>query len=161
MNCASYDMVSLYPDLNIRGIPFADIVFINPWWMCEGYSSHSVYVSVTKLGATYLVYTLKTRFFTRYSIVWISLKIFFFQKFWQHQLLNSIKKISCPNSTYKNYFNFLHQKCCHFMEVHLSTITRKREVLCYSRLPRRSGRQLLERHWRVIESLTMPQIDTL
>ena len=36
-------------------------IMINPWCMREGYGSRSVCVSVTKLAATYLVYTLKTR----------------------------------------------------------------------------------------------------
>ena len=52
--------------------------------MCEGYGSHFVYVSVTKLGATYLVYTLKTRYYLAFYKVFHCVdffeNVFFFSK---------------------------------------------------------------------------------
>ena len=56
------------------------ILIINPWYMCEGYGSHSVYLSVTKLAATYPVCKPELRcYMVPYGvpnacIVWIPLK---------------------------------------------------------------------------------------
>ena len=66
------------------------LCLINPRRMREGYGSLCVYLSVTTLAATYLVFTLKIRCHrVLYGIfnVWLLLKILMLcSKFWHHLL---------------------------------------------------------------------------